>query len=311
MNDWVERQLDDGVPPGEIVDGFYTEMRLRRWVGTAQEGNARNVHANLLQHPAIVTTGFAADHEQRRRDALHFDVIRRLAPELGKVPLANAAWHPDNYRDLPDADDYEAIEPIKSRAGGLPWQLASWPRFVPVFTQRLVECPPDDLAAMLDPEATATAISRFHRLGRQAQECLWATVGASVWLGDDELCARFPAATANGSARSTSPVDAYARDAIVISELRRYGALTAVTDGAAETGNVEAARVRDELERLRNRRSVKTALAVAGRYGAIKKTARAAKEALTSRRDAPEEDALGELRHPQPRIVTADDAEQP
>lgn len=301
---WVEQQLDDGVSPGEIVDGFYTEIRLRRWVGTAQEGNARNLHANLLQHPEVVRAGFAADHEQRRRDALHFELIRLLAPDLSKVPLAKATWHPDNYRDLPDADEHEAIEPIRSQAGGRPWQHAVWSRLVPVFRQHLLKLPPDGIDSVLEPGATAGAIERFLTMGRQGQECLWAALGASVWLADDELCARFPAAATDGQ-----PVvlDDYVRDAIVITEAQRFSDFLPADDGPGSVPD-SPTRAEVELERLRNRRSVRAALAVAGRYAVVKKRLGAARRIVGRRRPAPDESLPAPMPQ-QPGVAVADDGD--
>lgn len=187
----VERTDTGGSAPQDLLDTFYVRWRLRRWFGTYEElGEAGR--AFPLYSLVGLQAAFALGAERRRLDTLHFEVTRRAAPELAKMPLADVGWPDALLVDLPDADDYRAPAVRHEGDGPAPTQWRP---------QRLL----DNLEAardlLLDERSSPVydildreAVERVLRTPEQATpvQCrqLFGALAAAVWLGRHESRAR-------------------------------------------------------------------------------------------------------------------------
>jgi hypothetical protein len=99
----IERSVPAGGSPQDAVDGYYQMARLRRWVGATEEIETRNRMFPLYSLPAI-RLAFAIGPELRRRQCVHFEVMRAACDELARMPFAGSAW-PDGVDVHLPADD--------------------------------------------------------------------------------------------------------------------------------------------------------------------------------------------------------------
>ncbi|WP_028651284.1 hypothetical protein [Nocardioides halotolerans] len=120
---WARFRMSQGWTPRSLLDLFYAEMRVRRWLGTAEETNTLNATANLLQLKECIIAGFAAEPDARSRDELHYRLIERLDPSLLTVPLAHVHW--DSSLAAPDGPGNPT--PVHSTVeGSEAWQIRGW-----------------------------------------------------------------------------------------------------------------------------------------------------------------------------------------
>ena len=101
---WV-RQTVDTIRPDLLPDLFYIDHRLGQIVGPVTQGVPLRVIANPLVSP-VAASGYAElSLNARSADLLHFEVMRRAAPELVTVPFAGQVWKPEIHarsdRELP------------------------------------------------------------------------------------------------------------------------------------------------------------------------------------------------------------------
>lgn len=92
----VEQLLDAGATPADVPDLFYLVRRMAHW-GAPGHGcveYARDATSPLWS-VRLLPQMLGASREQRRRERFHTEVLRRLAPELASVPLADGRpWQP-------------------------------------------------------------------------------------------------------------------------------------------------------------------------------------------------------------------------
>ena len=173
---WAEARLSRGWTPRGLLDLFYAEMRVGRWLGTAEETNSLNATANLLQAKECIIAGFAAEPEARSRDELHYRLIERLDPSLLTLPLANVYW--DSALAAPDSPS-NPRPVLPTFEGSQAWQVRGWRSHRRLIGAELLAAD-NVLHEILDPTRIAHVISRPSSPRRAAQ--LWAIWAGSIWV---------------------------------------------------------------------------------------------------------------------------------
>lgn len=175
LRTWVDSRVEDGWAPHDLLDLFYAEVRVARWLGAAEETNAMNPTANLLQLRECILAGFAASPETRRRDELHYRLIQRLQPDLLEVPLANHHWHPE----LSEPGSVTNPDPVMASASAAEgWQSLGWTSHRRLIAAELL-ARDNVIHEIVDPKRVAVVTSRPQSPRRAAQ--LWAVWSASIW----------------------------------------------------------------------------------------------------------------------------------
>ena len=83
---------DSGANLNDITDIFFMRYRLPLWNGIMMN----NIYGSVRLYPLLDRLGgtiaFRLPHEHRAGDRLHFHLLRRLDPELCKIPFLKNAW---------------------------------------------------------------------------------------------------------------------------------------------------------------------------------------------------------------------------
>lgn len=123
----VEAELLSLVPRDgdarDAVDGFYQRGRLRRWAGLKFEIGSRN-RAFPLYDLQVARAAFSIGSEARRREELHFGLMRACAPELTRMPFAGKGWS----RDLVAAHPHDGLGEPAPRVSPTPSSIGNAPR---------------------------------------------------------------------------------------------------------------------------------------------------------------------------------------
>jgi hypothetical protein len=173
---WAETKLSRGWTPRSLLDLFYAEVRVARWLGGAEETNSLTATANLLQLKECIVAGFAAEPEARSRDELHYRLIERLDPSLLEVPLANKSWNPA----LAEPDSRLNPTPVPSKVeGSEAWQIRGWRSHRRLIAAELLASD-NALHEILDPTRIKRVVSRPESPRRVAQ--LYAAWAGSIWV---------------------------------------------------------------------------------------------------------------------------------
>jgi hypothetical protein len=210
---WVEGHLERGVACTDVVDVFFTRERLRGFWGVAEEVNGLSPQAAPLQSVAALHAAFRLGQEERRADGLRFELVRRTAEHLLRVPLADVPWSEGALSRLADGHRYRHA-PVTLPAGTsnrVPWQAGSFDAFRPLFRRRLLEDRESPVNELLDPERLDHALSPGTRLSFYALDGLYGALGAAVWLAGDETPARYAPAASNRTTPPTSTSRAWPR----------------------------------------------------------------------------------------------------
>lgn len=184
---WVSQQLDDGAKPRDLLDLFYLQHRVRRWVGALQELNT-NMLVHPLQSQTAIRWAFEAGHRARRIDDPHFRLMQRASEPLTKMRFAQDGWSEENYAGLPDADVYRAIEPCVPEPGA-PHPRGQWAMYPTVRTclrEYLLANPSHPIFDVIDAERLREAVKTAGHLGTPGKVAIYATLGSAVWLARDE-----------------------------------------------------------------------------------------------------------------------------
>ncbi len=94
LEGWVRRSADS-VRPDLLPDLFYIEQRLGRIHGPVIQELPLRVVANPLVSPVAASLYAELSLHVRSTDRLHFEVMRRAAPELLSVPFVDQVWRPE------------------------------------------------------------------------------------------------------------------------------------------------------------------------------------------------------------------------
>ena len=90
---FVERAIDEGIPPLDVPDVFYMHDRVRRWAGSnARKGISTGDRFSLLCTRSFVQAAFTIPALHRYSESLHYELIKLLVPELHSVPFEKGPW---------------------------------------------------------------------------------------------------------------------------------------------------------------------------------------------------------------------------
>jgi len=97
-----------------LPEKFYVDYRLGHWNGPLGQNTPGDVKVNPLLSPVAAAAAFELSVRARTMERLHFEVMRRTAPELLGVPFLNDTWSPQ-----------------LAEASPVPLAPAPWPTVVP------------------------------------------------------------------------------------------------------------------------------------------------------------------------------------
>lgn len=106
----LNMELDD------IPDFFYVSERIPNWLGGARKLDSNSVQVvSPLYSPSLIKLAFYLNSDERQLELLHYLIIRKLVPDLAKIPFSDQSWKPNlkNYGATPD----NFVEPIKTIPG--------------------------------------------------------------------------------------------------------------------------------------------------------------------------------------------------
>lgn len=92
LNEFVQNCFNDGIPPADILDFFYTQERMRRWLGN--QVRSKNSFELFCTRPLLeVALGMSA--QRRYTSPIHYEIIRKI-PSLHQLPFNNQTWRSQN-----------------------------------------------------------------------------------------------------------------------------------------------------------------------------------------------------------------------
>ena len=118
---WLVARESESHPWDLLNDRWHREARMQRWVGHILQAEAcATPWLQLLPSAQLLERYVGGPLRERTQHRLHFDLLRRLAPDLLELPLAEDRW----ARQLDRAWSAPAAQP---RVGGSPCaQAAAW-----------------------------------------------------------------------------------------------------------------------------------------------------------------------------------------
>jgi hypothetical protein len=102
IRQFVSAQLAAGVAPAHVATAYYLTCRNRYHFGVVWRSDASH-RFHPLYSPAAIKAAFAIPDEQRKINAVGFNLMKRLAPQLLDIPFAEKKWHPSLHPHAPDA----------------------------------------------------------------------------------------------------------------------------------------------------------------------------------------------------------------
>lgn len=93
-----------GIAPEHMGSYYYLQGRARYHFGVwwaANSGPGMKARFHPLYSPAAVRAAHALPVEDQTRNRLGFEIMRRLSPELTRLPFADKSWHPSIMEDAP------------------------------------------------------------------------------------------------------------------------------------------------------------------------------------------------------------------
>jgi len=113
LKDWVHSTADR-VQFDLLPEKFYVDYRLGHWNGPLGQSTPWRINVNPLLLPAVARKNLQLSLDVQSTERLHFEVMRRAAPELVSVPFLNDAWAhaivDDSEVDLPREPFPTAVE---------------------------------------------------------------------------------------------------------------------------------------------------------------------------------------------------------
>ena len=94
LEEWMTTTLGRVSDPVDLIDIFYTEERIRRWAGSNSR-KSRQITDRFTPFSTrpFVQASFALEPARRMCEPLHFDLLKRLNPQLHSMPLSTP-WRP-------------------------------------------------------------------------------------------------------------------------------------------------------------------------------------------------------------------------
>lgn len=92
----VTQAADEGFPPVDVENVFYTYERARRWGGTnfRQVNSFMDVFSPFCTRPFLIA-GFSSSAQRRYADHVHYELFKMLNPKLSEIPFERA-WRAQN-----------------------------------------------------------------------------------------------------------------------------------------------------------------------------------------------------------------------
>lgn len=183
--------------PLDLIDIFYLKNRLRRWFGTDQEIDCSNRIFPLYSLVGL-RAAFAIGPVRRRNDFIPFEIMRRAAPALAKMPFARGRWAEELIQDLPDAHEYRAPAPrippppSSDRPAHREWQADRLERNRDVLEKLLAGDPDHPVFEVIERDAAIAALDRTRELSPNDRIQLYGAATAAVWLSQGESRWRVP-----------------------------------------------------------------------------------------------------------------------
>lgn len=127
MTAQLAEQMEDaraaGAVEADLPDLFYYRNRLPNWLGAIRAIKSFERQPVVpLGAPALLRLAFRLTPEERKRELLHYEIVRRCAPELLAPAFAMQSWDPALGEDVP------RTAPILPGAGAPPtfgnWQFS-------------------------------------------------------------------------------------------------------------------------------------------------------------------------------------------
>ncbi len=101
----MERARGEGATEADLPDIFYYRNRIPNWLGAIRAIKSFERQPVVpLGAPALLRLAFRLTPEERKQERLHYEIIRRCAPELLGLPFALQGWDPALGEDVPRPD---------------------------------------------------------------------------------------------------------------------------------------------------------------------------------------------------------------
>jgi hypothetical protein len=212
----LERLLDDAEghsQPLDLFDAYYFTNRLRYTRMGVQEELARPMRVLPLYSIGSLRCAFALGGPARQSELLHYEVMRRCAEVLPRIPFADSAWRPELGVDelepapppplptLPEGTMIEGHPATPELIAALvahfsaPSDASAQPVAHLVHDEAFDERRPIFAGAFsdasnpvwdqLDQSAALAALDRFPDLGLVERRELYGALAAALWLAGD------------------------------------------------------------------------------------------------------------------------------
>ncbi|TML10884.1 MAG: hypothetical protein E6G39_15380 [Actinobacteria bacterium] len=94
LENWVHETARQ-MPVDVVHEKFHVDTALARWSGPLLQCSPRCVNVNPLASRRAAAKNLELSPAARRSERFHFEVMRRVAPELVTVPFLNDVWAPE------------------------------------------------------------------------------------------------------------------------------------------------------------------------------------------------------------------------
>ena len=123
MRSTVNEMLERGVAINDITDVMHAENRLPWWAGLMASNTFGRTRLFPLANFSALRKAYQAGHVQRQMGRFHFEILRRLRPDLAKMPFLNDRW--DERLEIYGSKDF-TTKPFKTKAAVSSQNLFPW-----------------------------------------------------------------------------------------------------------------------------------------------------------------------------------------
>jgi colanic acid/amylovoran biosynthesis glycosyltransferase len=125
---------------------------------------------------------------ERVSQRFHFEIMQHVHEDMVRIPFFWDPWREDAYSHLPNAQEYAAIEAVRSDNEATDWRVAKFNENHTLFDQFLLDVS-NPAYEVLNFERISGMLRRPHNaLG--AVRYLYAALTAAIWMAHGELQAR-------------------------------------------------------------------------------------------------------------------------
>lgn len=161
MKAWIQQKVDAGFDLNDTQEMYYVENRMTWWAGAINTAALSRYRVMPLASRLSSRIGMMLSVEDRQRERLHFEVLKRLSSKLLAAPFLNDTWHADIRRENPGlADAPFALKEVPKAEYAPPW--FEW--FIKNDMRRirsyLLDSPHSGLLDIVDPAKLETALLR-------------------------------------------------------------------------------------------------------------------------------------------------------